>query len=112
MERFVTLFYTFENADCFALVGSRNLHSLEAAFEGSIFLDRFAKLGRGGRAYTLDLAAREGRFQNIGSIERSFGRAGPYEGMEFVDEDDELGIFHQFAHNSLEALLELAAILR
>ncbi len=72
----------------------------------------FAVLGRRGRADAADLAARERRLEDVGGVERPFGRSGPDERVELVDEHDDVRVLGQLLHDRLEALFELTAILR
>ena len=94
-----------------AFVGRRNLDGLEAALERAVLLDRLAELGGRGGADALDFAARERRLQDVGGVERAFGRAGAHQGVQLVDEDDGVLILHQLLHDGLEPLFELAAVL-
>ncbi len=85
----------------------------EAAREGGVLLDVLAVLVEGGGADAAELAAGEGRLEHVGRVHRAFGGAGADEGVELVDEEDDLtfGGFDLGEHG-LEALLELAAELR
>src|SRR5579885_2989610 len=85
--------------------------TLEAAFERAVLFDGFAVFGGGGGADALDFAAREGGFEDIGGVEGAFGAAGADQGVELIDEDDGVLIFKQLLHDSVQALLELAAVL-
>src|ERR1035438_8372932 len=71
----VALFDPKKNLDRIGLVGRWNFYGLKAAFERPIFFDRLAIFGRRGCADALNLAARQSRLQNIGSIERAFRRS-------------------------------------
>ena len=92
-------------------VRRRNLHGLEAALERAVLFDRLAVLAGRGRADALDLAARERRLQDVGGVERAFGRSRAHQRVQLVDEDDGVLILHQLLHDGLQALFELAAIL-
>ncbi len=61
----------------------------------------------------MELAAGELRLEHVGGIERAFGGPGADHGVEFVDEqhDPALGL-DDFLQHGLEALFELAAVLR
>src|SRR5262245_45874664 len=63
---------------------------LEPAFQGWVFLDALAIFIEGGGSDTPKLAASEGRFQHIRSVHRPFGRAGADQGVEFIDEENDL----------------------
>src|SRR6266567_3410534 len=67
----------------------------------------------GGRRGTdaLDLASRECRLQDIGSIERTLRRARPNQRVQLVNEDHCVLRLHQLLHDRLQTLLELSTIL-
>ena len=54
---------------------------------------------------------RERRLEDVGRVQRALGRARADQGVQLVDEDDGVLVFHQLFHDGLEALLELAAVL-
>ncbi len=69
VEFLVAILDAEKNLDSVGLVRRRNFYGLEAALEGTIFLDRFAIFtGRGG-ADALDFAARQSGLQNVGGVE-------------------------------------------
>ena len=88
------------------------LDRLEAAQEGAVLLDVLAVLPDRRRADARDLAARERRLQDVRRVERALGGAGPDQRVDLVDEDDDVRVLVQLADDSLESLLELAAVLR
>ena len=88
-------------------------HRLEAALERGVLLDVLAVLVQRGRANHVQLAAREHRLQHVGGVHRPFGGAGADDGVELVDEEDDLaGRVGDFLQHRLEPFLELAAVLR
>ncbi len=112
MVRLITVFDPFDDLNSLRFVRRCDFDRLEPALQRTIFLDRFAELGRGGRADALDFAAREGGLQDVRRVEAAFGRTGADQRVQLVDEDDVLRIVGQFAHDRLHALLELSAIFR
>ena len=68
-------------------------------------------LGRRGRADAADLAARQRRLEDVGGVERAFGRSGADQRVQLVDEHDDVRVLGQLLHDRLEALFELAAVL-
>ena len=111
MELLVAVLDAEQNLDGVGFVRRRNLHGLEAALERAVLLDRLAEFGGRGGADALDLAARKRRLQDIGGVERPFGRTRAHQGVQLIDEDDGVLILHQLLHDGLEPLFELAAIL-
>ena len=67
-------------------------------------------LACGGGAYHLDLAARQGRLEDVGRVEGALGSAGSHQRVQFVDEGHDARVA-QLLDNLPEALLELAAVL-
>jgi len=98
--------------------GHRVLHrglgaedGLEAALEGGVLLDVLAVLVEGGGAHAAELAPREGGLQEVGGVHRPLGRPGAHEGVELVDEEDDVFRLGDFLHYPLQTLLEFASIL-
>ena len=85
---------------------------LEAPLERGVLLDVLAVLVERGRADGVQLAAREHRLEQVRRVHRALGRAGADDGVQLVDEQDDLalGVLDLLEHG-LEALLELAAVL-
>ena len=111
VELLVALLDAVHDLDGVDLIGRRHLHGLKAAFERPVLLDRLAELSRRRGADALNLAAGKGRLQDVGRVERAFGRTRADQRMQFVDEDDGVLIIHQLFHDRLQALFELTAIL-
>ena len=111
VEFLVAVLDAEQNLDGVGFARRRNFHGLEAALERAVFFDRLAILARRGGADALDLAARKRRLQNIGGVERAFGRSRAHQRVQLIDEDDGVLILHQLLHDGLEALFKLAAVL-
>src|SRR5580698_9445135 len=111
VEFLVALLDTEQNADGVLFVGRRNFYGLETALERPVFLNGLAIFAGRGGAYALNLAARKGRFQNIGGIEGTFGGTRSHQSVQLIDEDDGVLILHQLLHDGLQALFKLPAIL-
>ena len=94
-------------------VGSPTMHRLEAPLERRVLLDVLAVLVERRRADGVQLAAREHRLEHVRRVHRAFGRAGADDGVQLVDEQDDLpcGV-GDFLEHRLQPLLELAAVLR
>src|SRR4029453_7320397 len=86
---------------------------LEAPLEGRVFLDVLSVLVERGRADTAQLAARQGRLEHVGGVDRALGGAGAHQRVELVDEADDLARrLGDLLQHGLQAVLELAAVLR
>ncbi len=92
--------------------GLVDLDLLEAPLERGVALQVLAVLVERGRADRLQLAARQRRLQDRGRVDRALGRARADEVVQLVDEEDDVAALGDLLHHLLEALLELAAVLR
>jgi hypothetical protein len=93
--------------------GLADEHRLEAPGEGRVLFDVLAIFIQGGRADAMQVAARQGRLQQVGGVHRPLALAGADQGVHLVDEEDDraLGRGHLVQHR-LQPLLELAAVFR
>src|SRR5882762_5613258 len=107
----VALLDAEQNLGGIGFVRGRNLDRLEAALERTVFLDGLAIFARRGGADALNFAARQSRLQNVGGIERTLGGTRSNKSMQLINKNDGILRLHQFLHDGLQALLELAAIL-
>src|SRR5437870_3394009 len=85
---------------------------LEAALERGVALQVLAVLVERRRADRLQLAAGERRLQDRGGVDRALGGARSDEVVQLVDEQDDVAALGDLLHHLLQALLELAAVLR
>ncbi len=86
---------------------------LEAPLEGGVFLDVFAVLVEGGGADHVQLAAGEHGLDHVAGVHRALGPAGTDDGVQFVDEGDDLaGRVGDLLEHGLQAFFELAAVFR
>ena len=83
---------------------------LEAALEGGVLLEVLAVLLERGGADGLQLAAGEHRLQDRRGVDGALGGAGPHEGVELVDEQDDVAAGADLLEDLLQALLEVAAV--
>ena len=80
----------------------RNIDLLEAPNQGAIFLEIVAVFLVGGRAYTAESAALEGRLQKVGGVQRSAaGGACADHGVDLVDEENRALIGFEFREHGL-----------
>ena len=90
----------------------RGLHDdlLEAAVQGAVLLHDLRELVHRGRGHALDLAAGEGGLEHVRRVQAARRAAGAHDGVELVDEQDQVGVRLGFLDDGLEALLEVAAV--
>ena len=111
MEALVAVLHAHQDFDRLALGRRIDLDRLEAALERAILLDVLPVLGRRRRADAADLAARQRRLEDVGRVERAFGRTRADQRVQLVDEHDDVRVLGQLLHDRLEALFELTAVL-
>ena len=110
---FVALAQSAQDRDGVLDRGLADVHRLEAPLESGVLLDVLAVLVERRRADRVQLAAREHRLQHVRRVDRAFRRAGTDDGVELVDEQDDLALARgDLFEDGLESLLELAAVLR
>src|SRR5207245_8359032 len=85
---------------------------LEAALEGSVALEVLAVLVERRRADRLQLAAGQRRLQDRRRVDRALGGTRADERVQLVDKQDDVVRVPELLDDLLEALLELAPILR
>jgi len=112
MELLVAVLDPAQDLDRLLFRGRGDLHGLEAPLQRAVLLDVLAVLRGGGGPDALDLAAGERGLEDVGRVERALGRARAHQGVQLVDEDDDVVALGQLPHDRLEPLLELAAVLR
>ncbi|MDT4809889.1 hypothetical protein FQZ97_427910 [compost metagenome] len=84
---------------------------LEAPRQGAVLLEDAAEFLEGRRADAADLAGRQQRLEQVGSIHHpTGGRTGTDDGVDLVDEQHRVRALAQFVEQRLEALLEVAAV--
>ena len=90
----------------------RGLHDdfLEAAVQGAVLLHDLRELVHRGRAHALEFAAGEGRLEHVRRVQAARGAAGAHDGVELVDEQDQVRIRLGFLDDGLEAFLEVATV--
>src|SRR5579862_6364828 len=112
MVRFVPIAQAFENLDRLFNGWLADHDRLKAAFQSGVFFDVLAKLVERRRPDALQLAACERRLDDIAGIDRTFGRTRTDEGVQLVDEENDLaGGPADLVHHAFHTLFELAPIL-
>ena len=84
-------------------------NGLKTPFQGRVLLDVLAVLIEGGRANAAQFTTRQSRFQEVGRIGPAFRFAGADDGVQLVDEEDDVSVGRlDFFQHGLEAFLKLA----
>ena len=90
-----------------------DLDHLEAPRERAVAVERALVLGVGGRADAAQLAGGEAGLQDVRSVERAGRhRAGADDRVDFVDEQDVIGLGDDPVDHGLQPLFEVAAVTR
>ena len=85
---------------------------LEASFKGFVFLKVLLILIEGGGTDRTEFTSRQSWLEDVGCIHSSAGLTCADEGVDFIDEEDDLSIaLDNSLDNGLQSLLELALIL-
>ena len=87
-----------------------DLDRLEAPLEGGVLLEVLAVLVDGRGAHGLQLAARQHRLEDGGRVDGALGGARADEGVDLVDEEDDVAPRADLLEDLLQALLEVAAV--
>ena len=110
---FVALLESAEDGDGILDRGLADHHRLETTLEGGVLFDVLAVFVERGRADGAQFAAGELGFEQVRGIHRALAGSGADDGVELVDEEDDLALgIGDFLEERLEPLLELAAVFR
>ena len=112
MVSFVTVLEALQDLDRLRLGRRIDHHHLEPAFQGAVLLDVLAVLVEGRRTDTLQFATAQSRLQHVRSIDRAFRSTGSDEGVQFVDEEDDIASPADFVHDRFDTFFKLTAVLR
>ena len=101
-----------QNTDGVLDAGLTHVHLLEAALQGGVLLNVFAVLVQGGGTDEAQLASGQHGLEHVASVHGTFGCASTDDGVNLVDEGDNLAFgLLDFFEDCLQALLELTAVL-
>ena len=89
-----------------------NDDGLEAPLERAVLLYVLPVFVEGGRADRLEFAPRQRRLQHVGRVDGPLGPSGTDDRVQLVDEYDDVVALADLIDEGLEALLELASVLR
>ena len=108
--RLVAIAQALEDLDRVRHRGLFDLDRLEATLEGGVLLEVLAVLVERGGTDGLQLAAGEHGLEDRGRVDGAFGGTRTHEGVELVDEQDDVAAGLDLLQHLLEALLEVAAV--
>ena len=88
-------------------------HFLETAFQRGVFFDILAVFVQRGRADTVQLTARQSRFQHIARIHGTVCFARAHQCVDFVNKNQRVAVvFCQIVQHRFQAFLKFAAVFR
>ena len=109
----ILLLQSTEDGDGAGLIGFVDHDHLEAAFQGLILLEVLLILVKGRGTDGAQFATRQGRLEDVSSIHRALALTSPYEGMDLIDEEDDLPFaLGDFADDRFETFFKFALVLR
>ena len=110
MVLLIFLFQVLKYLQCFLRCGWLHHNLLKAPLQCPVFFDGFAILVSSCGTDALQLATREGWFEHVGGIHGTGGRTCAYDGVDFVNEENDFGVGGQFFHHALHTFFKLSAI--
>ena len=112
MEILVVRFDVPENRDRLADVGRLHDNLLEPAVQGTVLLHDLGELIHGCRSDALQLAPRQGRFEDVGRVKAALRTTGSDNGVELIDEQDDVRIGSDLPDDGFQSFLEIPTVLR
>ena len=112
MMLLVASFDVFEDLQRF--LRRRRIHDnlLEATLQGTVLLDILSIFVERRRADALDFSASQSRLQHIRRIHRAGSRTGTHDGMNLVNEENNVRVLRQLVQDGLDTFFKLSPILR
>ena len=109
--RLVTLLQATQDADGRSLVWFVDHDLLETTLQCLVLLEILLVFLQGGGTDSTQLATRQGWLQDVGRVHGAFTAACTYQGVDLIDEQDDLAIaVDHFLDNILQSLLKLALV--
>ena len=106
----VLIAHTLQNLHGELLGGLVHQNRLEAALQGGVLLDVLAVLVQGGCTDGLQLASSQHGLEDGGSVNRAFGGTGTHQGMDLVDEQNDVAAGTNLLQDLLQAFLEVTTV--
>ena len=108
--RLVAILEPMQDLDGVGDGGLLDLHRLETALQGGVLLEVLAVLLEGGGADGLQFAAGQHRLEDRGGVDGALGGAGADQGVDLVDEEEDVAAGPDLLEDLLQPLLEVAAV--
>ena len=88
-----------------------HLNGSKPPFQGRIGFDMLLVLVQGSRPDRLQFATGQGRLQNVGSIDGPLGPTGTDQGVQFINEEDDVPIILDLLNNLLQPVFKFTTVL-
>ena len=112
MEILIIRLEVLQNRDGLLDVSRFHDNLLESPVKSPVLLNNLGELVHSRGSDALELAAGQGRFQDIGRIQASLRATGSDNSVELVNKQDYVGIRARFLDYRFEALLEIPTVFR
>jgi len=113
MVVFVTFLQPAEDRDGAGGIRFIHHHGLETAFQCLVLFEILLVFVQGSGTDAAEFTTGQGRLQDIGGIHRTFALAGTNEGMDFVDEENDVAFrLGHFVDDRFQSFLEFPLVLR
>ena len=98
-----------QDGQAFVPRGLVEVDLLEAARQGRVLLEHAPELLEGGRAHHPQVAVGQGRLEQVAAVHGALAAAGADQGVDFVQEQQGVGLGLDLVEHGLDALFEVAA---
>src|SRR5690625_3248877 len=109
---FIAIAQPLENLNGVLQIGLFHLNGLEAALQSRVLLDVLAVFLKRCGADRLQFTARQHGLQDARGIDRAFGGTRTHQGVDLVDEQDDVTARADFFQDLLQALFKVTAVAR
>ena len=112
MECLVLVPQALQNVDGVRGAWLVNLDRLEAALESGVLLEVLAVLIQGGCAHSLELPTSQKWLQNARCVNSALGSSRTHQGVNLIDEHDDVSASTNLFGDFLQAFLKVTAVAR
>ena len=110
---FIAFLQPAQNGDGIFYRRLADQHRLESALQGGVFFVVFLVLVERGCADGAQLAPCQRRLEHVGGVHRAFGGAGAHQGVQFVDEENDLALgLGDLLQDSFQTVFKFTAVFR
>ena len=100
-----------QDVNGFRHAGRLHHNLLEAAVQGAVLFHNLGEFVQRSGPYALEFPTGQSGLEHVGGIQAAGSAAGTHDGMELVNEQDDIGVLAGLFDNGLEALLKISPVL-